>query len=206
MPTSRVKAWLRDAFFSAVRFLPGIQNYVLQMRFKPMPTYKGGLVAPADNAPMVGRMFIQPDVEDAAGSRRKLDDVLGPWFSIIGWQTDPQAALSEADREYWKSMGASFMQVNRSRSGSGRSGRITCANGTICVEDIDNRIADWFAAHGGSLVMLRPDRYIGAHGDRQALAGASAYFPELTPAMEALEVAYAVSIGSRSNSHCIAAR
>lgn len=162
MPTRRWKAWLRDRFFSAVRLLPGVKNYVLQMRFKPMPKYDTGVVVKSPGTAMVGRMLIQPDVEDAAGTRRKLDDVLGTGFAVIGWQTDPQAALGAAERESWRALGARFVRIDRARSGSAPGARLTSAHGSTCVEDVDNQFSDWIAAHPGSVIVLRPDRYIAA--------------------------------------------
>jgi 3-(3-hydroxy-phenyl)propionate hydroxylase len=162
MPTSRIKAWLRDRFFSAVRLLPGVKNYVLQMRFKPMPKYEEGIVVRTPGTPMVGRMLIQPDVEDDSGVRRKLDDVLGPWFAVIGWQADPQAALDAAGREFWRALGARFIRIDRARCGGAPGVRMNSAHGSICVEDVDNQFSDWIDAHPGSMLVLRPDRYIAA--------------------------------------------
>lgn len=160
MPTSRVKAWARDAFFSAIRLWPGLRDYVLQMRFKPMPSYRQGVVVPAGGPDGTGRMLIQPDVEDASGTRRKLDDVLGRWFAIVGWQVDPQAVLSPEDRRFWVDLGAHFVQVHRSRC-PGMPGA-AADGGTSCVQDVDNGLADWFAEHPGSLLVVRPDRYVAA--------------------------------------------
>ena len=162
MPTSRLKAWLRDRFFSAVRLLPGVKNHVLQMRFKPMPKYEQGVVVPMPGMPMVGRMLIQPDVEDASGQRRKLDDVLGPWFALIGWQFDPQEALDPAQRAVWQALGARFVRIDRARCGHAPGQRMQATDGTVCVEDTDNQFSDWMDAHPGSLIVLRPDRYIAA--------------------------------------------
>jgi len=170
MPTSRSKAWLRDRFFQAVRFLPGVRNYVLQMRFKPMPVYHDGVVLPAAGRTMVGRMFIQPDVEDAAGRRGKLDDAVGPWFAVLGWQVDPQTVLGTSERAFWHRLGARFIHVSRSRSGQGAGARVLSPCGTVCVEDVDNQLAGWFEAHPGEIVVLRPDRYIAAHTTPQGLA------------------------------------
>lgn len=162
MPTSRLKAWLRDRFFSAVRLLPGIKNYVLQMRFKPMPKYDDGIVVRAPGTPMVGRMLIQPDVEDVQGVRRKLDDVLGPWFAVVGWQIDPQAVLCDADRAFWQALGAVFVRIDRARGGPAPGQRVGATPGTVCVEDVDNQFSDWMDAHPGPVLVLRPDRYIAA--------------------------------------------
>lgn len=180
MPTSRVKAWARDRFFSAVRLLPGVKNWVLQMRFKPMPRYEDGVVVRTPGSPMVGRMLIQPDVEDAGGARRKLDDVLGPWFALIGWQADPQAALGEAERAVWRALGARFVRIDRARSGGAPGARVASSHGTVCVEDIDNHFADWMQAHPGSMLVLRPDRYIAAQCTPAELPAVTRQFTAFT--------------------------
>jgi 3-(3-hydroxy-phenyl)propionate hydroxylase len=180
MPTSRLKAWLRDRFFSAVRLLPGVRNYVLQMRFKPMPRYDQGLVVKSPGTPMVGRMLIQPDVEDASGVRRKLDDVLGKGFAVIGWQTDPQSAMDDGDRAFWRALDAHFVRIDRARCGSAPGMRLCSTHGTTCVEDVDNQFADWIAAHPGNVIVLRPDRYIAAQCAAAELPEATRQFKAFT--------------------------
>nr|WP_236873275.1 hypothetical protein [Burkholderia sp. MSMB0856] len=150
------------------------------MRFKPMPSYTRGIVLPGESG-AVGRMIAQPDVETADGVRRKLDDVLGPWFSIVGWQCDPQACLSDDDRAYWTSLGATFVQVSRSRSGTSRTRRVTSAHGSTCVEDVDNALAAWFDRHAGPLVVVRPDRYVAAQADAVGMARVTAAFHAFAP-------------------------
>jgi len=171
---------MRDSFFSAIRMWPGLRDYVLQMRFKPMPTYRDGVVARINASDAVGKMIIQPDVEDGTGTRRKLDDVLGPWFAIVGWQVDPQSVLSPAEREFWVGLGARFVQVQRSRCaerpGSDAGGSATC------VQDVDNGLADWFAEHKETIVVVRPDRYIAAQFNPTQAAEATRRFREFTPA------------------------
>ena len=127
--------------------------------------------------PMVGRMLIQPDVEDASGQRRKLDDVLGPWFALIGWQFDPQETLDAAQRAVWQGLGARFVRIDRARCGAAPGQRMHAANDTVCVEDVDNQFSDWMDAHPGGLIVLRPDRYIAAQCTTAAdLAEATRHF------------------------------
>lgn len=180
MPTNRLVAFVRDRVLGLVRFAPGLKDYILQMRFKPMPSYTRGIVLPG-GSDAVGRMIVQPDVETADGVRRKLDDVLGPWFSIVGWQCDPQACLSDDDRAYWTSLGAAFVQVSRSRSGTSRARRVTSVHGSACVEDVDNALAAWFDRHAGPLVVVRPDRYVVAQTDAVGMARATAAFQAFAP-------------------------
>jgi 3-(3-hydroxy-phenyl)propionate hydroxylase len=182
MPTNRLLAWARDMFFGSVARLPSVRNYVLQMRFKPMPRYDRGLVVlPEIVAPgsAIGRMMIQPDVEVGPGQREKLDSVLGTGFALVGWKADPQQALSEASIAAWRQLGSRFIRIERSRSGVSRNQRIVQDNGTICVEDIDNALADWFHVQGHPMVILRPDRYVGALSCNKDLDAVSARFLNL---------------------------
>lgn len=188
MPTNRAAAWLRDSFFSLARFAPALRNYVLQMRFKPMPSYTNGVVLPGTSS-ATGRMLVQPEVETADGVRRKLDDVLGPWFAILGWRCDPLAHLSAEDRSYWHALGVKFVQVNRSRSGLSREGRVESAYGCECVEDVDNALAEWFSQHPGPIVLVRPDRYVAAQTDVVGLTDLAGRFQAFaSPQLEQADV------------------
>ncbi|MGJ7530626.1 bifunctional 3-(3-hydroxy-phenyl)propionate/3-hydroxycinnamic acid hydroxylase [Variovorax sp. GB1P17] len=179
MPTKRWLAVARDAFFGSVARLPSVRNYVLQMRFKPMPRYSRGLVVlPARMAAncAVGRMLIQPDVEVSPARREKLDTVLGPGFALLGWGVDPQQTLDGRTITAWRALGVRFVRVERSRSGSSRHHRIVHDNGTVCVEDIDNALADWFQTQARTIVMVRPDRYVGAVADAADIEAVSREF------------------------------
>ena len=70
-PRNVVTERLRDAVFRAVQVVPGGRDYILQMKYKPMPRYTDGVVVGVDRSSRtdpVGRMFPQPDV-DAPGGR-----------------------------------------------------------------------------------------------------------------------------------------
>lgn len=180
MPTRRSVALLRDSFFSLARFAPGLRNYVLQMRFKPMPSYTQGVVMPEPST-AVGKMIVQPDVETMDGVRRKLDDVLGTGFCIIGWRCDPQAFMSREDRAYWADLGVRFVQVNRSRSGQSRQARLKSVYDTDSVEDVDNALADWFERYPAPIVLVRPDRYVAGQTDVLGLEQMASRFQEFAP-------------------------
>ena len=63
-----------------------------------MPRYVNGLVTSGErgrNSP-VGRMFIQPLIENAHGRPGRLDDTLGPWFAVLGFGADPAEHLTDA--------------------------------------------------------------------------------------------------------------
>ena len=183
MPTSNVKAFLRDMFFKSFGSLGAVRNYVLQMKFKPMPRYDGGLVVePAALASdtAVGRMFIQPDVEVGFREKRKLDDVLGPWFAIVGWRIDPFEALDAQGRAFWTAMNAVFVRVERSRSGMSRVERLKGSETTICVEDLENALEPWFQKQEQAIAVIRPDRYVAALADQDTFAEITRVFAART--------------------------
>ena len=94
MPTSPLQAWLVQAAFRLMRFVPKMQNYFAQMRFKPKPYYKHGFIVEDASSTVVGRMFPQPDVELPDRSVSKLDDLLGNDFALIAYGDEAQATVA----------------------------------------------------------------------------------------------------------------
>ena len=78
-PKNNVTERLRDVMFRGLQLLPGGKEYILQMKYKPMPHYTQGAVLHQEGhgAGSVGRMFMQPDVETTDRKRLKLDDAIG---------------------------------------------------------------------------------------------------------------------------------
>lgn len=156
-------SWLletaRDLFFRFAQRLPQLRDYVLQMKFKPMPHYSEGLVLPAHDAAggdVVGRMFMQPQIETADGKHMRLDDAIGPWFAVLGIGRDPAAAMSDESRAFWQALGATLIEVRPSRSAAppGQS---------VVIEDLLGAFRDWKRARPAvRFVILRPDRYVAA--------------------------------------------
>jgi 3-(3-hydroxy-phenyl)propionate hydroxylase len=163
--TNPLMAGVRDWLFQAVDTVDSLRAHLLQFKFKPKATITRGLVhherPDVREGDPVGQLFIQPFVEDADGQRVRLDDVLGPWYAVIGYRVNPVAALSAESRAFWKRLDTRFVQVNRSRSGHGRNRPLT-VEGATSVEDVDNRLGEWFAQARDSIVVVRPDRFIAA--------------------------------------------
>jgi 3-(3-hydroxy-phenyl)propionate hydroxylase len=171
-PTDRRVAAARDLAFRSIARTPAVKNWVLQMRFKPMPRYVNGLVisgAHGRNSPL-GRMFIQPLVETAHGRTMRLDDTLGPWFAVLGFGADPAEHLTDAQLDYLTQLGASLIKVTDSRAGRGR--RRATHQGTQVIEDFEGHLREWFAQDATRFVVIRPDRYVAAHADETSLGAA----------------------------------
>jgi 3-(3-hydroxy-phenyl)propionate hydroxylase len=164
-PRNRVTERVRDLAFRAVQLVPGAREYILQMKYKPMPRYTTGVVVPyaggVPGAP-VGSMFGQPQVETADGDRVRLDDILGSSFAVLGLGRDPAASL-DADALAWcEKTGTRLLEVVGSKQGATTSTG-TSTGTSVRVEDLDGHFRDWrLRRPGDEIIVLRPDRYVAA--------------------------------------------
>jgi 3-(3-hydroxy-phenyl)propionate hydroxylase len=164
---------VRDVAFRGAQKIPGARDYILQMKYKPMPRYVRGAVIPyagtAKDVPL-GRMFIQPAVENADGMRIMLDDALGSSFALLGLHVDPASGLSADAAAWWRSLAARSVQVLAPRGAPGpdpgsrrkRPGR-PADDWSAVVEDVDGAFRDWLLKRpADNIIVLRPDRYVAA--------------------------------------------
>ncbi|MEY2770917.1 MAG: hypothetical protein RIQ38_1336 [Pseudomonadota bacterium] len=164
-PRNRLTEWCRDLFFKAIQVLPGARDHILQLRFKPMSRYTQGIVVPlaqpAGKADPVGRMFMQPLVEQD-GRAHKLDDVIGPHFAVLGLGVDPTQGLTPSQRAFLDRIGARLLMVQPSRSPALR----TAVDPSVTVvDDVQGKFRDWrMKQPSWDYVILRPDRYVAAVG------------------------------------------
>lgn len=186
---NRLLAALRDAFFGAIRGIPAVRDYILQMKFKPMPRYRAGVVQDSGRAALddrVGRMFVQPLVEKDGGVACKLDDALGAGFALL--VRAPAVALPPALASSLERLGCRLAVVALPRSGPAPGTRPAAPAGMMLLEDTENALHRWFAAAGAEWVLLRPDRYVAAAG-----AGAG-----MAPALERFTAAFLPAVPSRA--------
>ena len=163
--TNPVLAGVRDWVFQASNSVDNLREHLAEFKFKPKAVISRGIVHHEGNDvyedSVSGRLFIQPDVEDDEGNRRKFDEILGSWFSVVGFKVNPAEFISEENKAFWDSLDTRYIQVNRSRSGKSYGDRLT-AEGAVSVEDVDNRLSHWFAEAREKIVIVRPDRFVAA--------------------------------------------
>ena len=183
-PKTMLGEKVRSYGLRAMSRVPGTRDYLLQMKFKPMPFYAEGIVLdPAPKAP-VGRMFIQPDVELPGGVRVKLDEAAGDWFAVIGINTDPLDHLDEEQAAYWRNLGARFLRVNRSRAGQHL---LQAGSETVLLDDVQGGFRDWCRGHGNrEILVLRPDRYLAATSSAAGANDMTRRFSAVLPLKAAL--------------------
>ncbi len=164
--TDPVAAGVRDWIFHAIDGVPALREHLLEFKFKPIAQFTRGIVLHHNGEPStdsaVGKLFIQPDVENSEGKATKLDDILGPWFSVVGYRVDPAALLSEKSIVFWSGLNTQFIQANRSRSGLSHDQRIQSSDNTANVEDLTNKLHYWFNEQRECIAIIRPDRSVAA--------------------------------------------
>ncbi len=175
-PTNRRVAAARNLLVRAASVVPSLKQYVLEMRFKPMPRYEqGAVVHPEPRRPdsPVGTLFIQPRVDTREQRNVLLDDVLGDWFAVVCWNNNPRELLGEEAFARWKALGARFIAL-RPLTQLHWAGHDD--PGVVVVGDATGELKAWFDTHAESVLFLRPDRCV-------AGAGIAQLAPELSAAL-----------------------
>jgi 3-(3-hydroxy-phenyl)propionate hydroxylase len=164
-PTRKSTARAQDLLLRAAATAPGARNWLTEMRFKPRPHYRDGFLVPPASKPRLpgaGSMFIQPVVEVSGKRRVRLDEALGSWFAVVGFECDPLACLDSAALAVVDGLEVRVIKIVESRAGEIHHRKPVTRPGTVVIEDADNELRRWFTARDGNVVVLRPDRYVAA--------------------------------------------
>ncbi|MEX3985541.1 bifunctional 3-(3-hydroxy-phenyl)propionate/3-hydroxycinnamic acid hydroxylase [Paraburkholderia sp. EG287A] len=158
---------LRDISLAVIRAVPPLRRWFQDGGFKPMPVYKKnaylGMPRSRRRGPE-GALAPQPVVRMFDGSRRRMDDLLGHGFSLVGLNVDPYRQIDESSAETLGALSAKAITLYpygarpQGLSGVERDNR----SGPVEVEDIDGDMIAWFAKAGFSqeaVAILRPDRF-----------------------------------------------
>ncbi|SEE71555.1 3-(3-hydroxy-phenyl)propionate hydroxylase [Rhizobiales bacterium GAS188] len=165
MPRSRLQARLTRGAFRLAGLLPGVQSYFAQMKYKPKPFYKQGFVIPDQHSAIVGRMLPQPLVERADRTRVMLDELIGPRFSLIAYGADAQRALAAAARlDFGVELPVRIAVMPQITNPD------PDASATIdTVRDVAGTLSSFMPRDRTMVLLVRPDRYIGAAADPASL-------------------------------------
>jgi 3-(3-hydroxy-phenyl)propionate hydroxylase len=158
---------VRNTLFRGAQKVPGARDYILQMKYKPVPRYTDGLVVGAvgvDKKSMVGRAFPQPSVRNAAGESVRLDDVIGARIGVIGLVPDAAAAVSARTAERLRAQGGVVVQAKPAKVYQRDSAAPTDHSvDEIEVFEVDGGLRDLLLARPADEVyVVRPDRYVAA--------------------------------------------
>lgn len=151
-PKSRLGAFAVEWVFRLLSLFPKARDYIAQMKFKPPPRFTAGFLLP-DGRPakqaVVGRMFPQPEVRDAAGRVGRLDDLLGDGFALLVRSARAAEVVAMLRQKPWTDLDARIVVLDGPP-----------VDGAVAAQQAvpDPR----FAAFDEHVLVLRPDRYVAA--------------------------------------------
>ena len=158
-PPKKWQGTARDAISYVLNYIKPIKQYLLEMRFKPMPQYKSGvLVGKVDKKSPVGKMFIQPKMQDSAGQTQLLDQFIGTDFAVIAWGVNPTWGMMPATLAKWKALGVKFIKVVPPE----QLATTKAEDGVLILGDAEHAIRAWLGKTNDSMVFLRPDKFVAA--------------------------------------------
>jgi 3-(3-hydroxy-phenyl)propionate hydroxylase len=155
MPTSPVQAFLVQGAFRLMRFVPKLQNYFAQMKFKPKPYYKHGFLVEDEASKVIGRMFPQPTVELLDRSTAKMDTLIGNHFALIAYGENAQATIAQAQGEDFGLKDLRLLAISPMRLNIDRR----ADPAILACRDVDGLLEAMLPVAKDSLVVVRPDRY-----------------------------------------------
>ena len=111
-------------------------------------------------------MFPQPRVDTRTVQNVLLDDVLGPWFSVLVWGNDPRHVFDQNSLDTLTRLGVKLISIRPSTQlhwDAAPTGdpREAAAEVTV-IGDSTGRLKSWFDTHPVGFVIVRPDRYVAA--------------------------------------------
>lgn len=175
MPENAAKAFLTRTAFRALGFYPPARDYFAQMRYKPKPRFRQGLLWPdgkAEKETMVGRLVPQPIVEDTKRSRVLLDRILPDRPVVLVFDEFPDRVLPADAVRALDAAGACVAGLTPEW--------MNPLDGAFPVYRDVGRLfsTPQMRAYLGHAILLRRDRYVAAavpvarHGDLTALISA----------------------------------
>jgi len=161
VPSNPILRSVRNVVGPLLSRVPSLRQYIAEMRFKPMPFFREGVVVhrgQQDPQGQIGKVFMQPRVTDANGTVKPFDDVVGLRFVLLCWSARADAWIDAPARDVLRRLGALPVVV---RPDCQAVDREPPAEG-IVVSDTDGAFKRWFDEAPGGVVLLRPDRVVAA--------------------------------------------
>lgn len=172
MTSDRRTAFVRDSVVRAANLVPALRRFLSESRYKPAARHAEGFVSvpgpdlPRAAADLVGRMLPQPRVLTTSGVVL-LDDVLSEGFALlsVGCADDvPEALVASPLSRLGCRVVALALDDTMPCSLPGVAG----------AADADGRFQDEFGPLRGTVLLVRPDRYVAAAWTGVSAIGATA--------------------------------
>jgi 3-(3-hydroxy-phenyl)propionate hydroxylase len=178
MPTSQLQGTLTRVGFRTLGLWPPARDYVAQMRYKPKPRFRAGLIWPATGkaGEVVGQMIPQPEIETIDRQRMQMDACLPDRPLALVLDATPAHALAKETRAALEAAGAEVIGLTP-------KGHNPIPGDFAVYRDASGLLSRGpFAALVGHVLLLRRDRYIAATEPIATAATLAAHINQLAPA------------------------
>lgn len=162
-PKSVLGAWSVQTALRLACLVPACRDYILQLRFKPKPRFTQGWFEPAPGQPW-SELAPQPPVQHRERGTVLLDELLGPGFAVVGW--DSPDFRAHAARLLPPGLpGRVVALVRRDDDFLGAPP----PEGIAQARDATGELGALLDRCGAAALVLRPDRYTYRYVDAPAL-------------------------------------
>jgi 3-(3-hydroxy-phenyl)propionate hydroxylase len=156
-PRTRFTGWLAQNGFRLLSLCKPARDYFTQMKYKPPPRFRGGLILP-DGRPwsrtVVGRLIPQPVVTTRNG-QQLLDNLLGNGFAFIGFTATMREFLEATTYLEFNELAARRLYVT-----SESEYAAPLPDDVSTIIDKSGEFARGLDAAAGRVFLVRPDRYV----------------------------------------------
>jgi 3-(3-hydroxy-phenyl)propionate hydroxylase len=152
MPTSRVRAALRDGLLRTFILLPPVASSFTEMRIKPSPTYGRGFLT-RRNSRLGGQLLPQPRVRLADGRAVLLDELLGSGFALLRLCPGPETAFQPLRSDIWHKLRTRLVCILPSATHA----EPACQQ--LWAID-DGQLTRFLRGRQDLFLLVRPDRYV----------------------------------------------
>jgi 3-(3-hydroxy-phenyl)propionate hydroxylase len=179
--TNPVAVAARNATARVLNTFPAVRTWFGEIKFRPLPRYTRGVLADqsslepgraakrltrasipfrqaVDGASCLGVQFPQPRVTTKDAHDVRLDDVTGPWWTLLAWVNDPHAILPPHTLETLRLLGARLATVVPENQR--RWAEEHLPDDVVVIGDHTGALKRWFDTKPVGVVLLRPDHFV----------------------------------------------
>ncbi|MBF0238019.1 MAG: FAD-dependent monooxygenase [SAR324 cluster bacterium] len=173
--SSNVMALLRDSLIKYFNNSAIVNKWLFDKALKPTPKIPLGknsiVVSTSSNdQDYVGQLFIQPSIQLVSGERKLLDDCMGPYFTLLGWNLNPLNLLNQDSIIACQAMEMSYIQIVSIDKLLNKSPTPMDDARLVRVIDVYGDLEKYFKQIKGiDFVLLRPDRFVGGMASSKQL-------------------------------------
>ena len=174
MPQGESDIAFRTSLLQWMKRFPAAREFITSMKFKPPPRYERGafvnLNSQTFSGSLVGQMLPQLPVSYLNGSIVRLDDIIGPNFSIIVQDESLIGFVNEIKNKLWPELALQTIAIGYNL--------VDKSDGVVRLNPIEDPTLTKIRSHRDQVLFVRPDRYVAASFDKSNLQDTIQTFQE----------------------------